>query len=308
MNELSLIVSDTETPGIRLDRYCAVQNGSVTRSRLKNGVTAIFVNDKPAKMSRLVKSGDRIRITWEDPIPEELIPEDIPLDIIYEDQTVTVVNKPQGMVTHPAAGNWSGTLVNALLWHWHTLSPDGNLRPGIVHRLDKDTSGVIITARTPEAESWLQNQFRLRKTTKTYAAILCGIPKTMSGEIRTRIVRDPRNRKRFTWSEKETIGKNAHTGYRVVKVYDNYALVLFRLYTGRTHQLRVHSKYLGCPILGDPVYGKKDRSFPDATLMLHAKTLSICLPGKDVPVQFSAPIPIRFKKIVQELKDLYEPG
>jgi 23S rRNA pseudouridine1911/1915/1917 synthase len=305
MSELSVTVDDAATGGMRLDRYCARMTGSPTRSRLKNGAKSVSVNGKPAKLSRQVFPGDRIDIVWEDEACHDIAGENIPLEVVYEDDNVTVVNKAQGTVTHPAAGNWTGTLVNALLWRWSATVPAGSLRPGIVHRLDKDTSGIIITARNPETESWLQGQFKRRRTKKVYAAILSGVPPTMSGSIRTRIARDPKNRKRFTWTDNDGRGKDARTDYRVVKTYGPYALVLFRLYTGRTHQIRVHCKYLGCPILGDPVYGKKDRSFPDATLMLHAKTLVITLPGNERASRFDAPIPIRFRKVIRALKRLY---
>ena len=302
MPELRIEVGEAAVGGIRLDRYCASLPGAISRSRLKNGAMEISVNGKPAKLSKVVMPGDSIRVSWEDQIPEDLFPEDIPLDILFENPDVTVINKRQGMVTHPGAGNWSGTLVNALLWHWKISAPEGNHRPGIVHRLDKDTSGVIITARNPEAETFLQEQFRCRNTRKKYIAILSGVPKSPVGDIRTNIVRDPKNRKRFTWSSDETKGKRARTEYRVLRAYGTYSIVVFTLHTGRTHQIRVHSKFLGCPILGDPIYGKKDRFFPDATLMLHAWKLSITLPGESLPRRFIAPVPARFKKVIMTLK------
>jgi 23S rRNA pseudouridine1911/1915/1917 synthase len=287
---------------MRLDRYCALADGSVSRSRLKNGALSVAVNGQAAKMSRTVREGDVIEIEWEDPPQELPTPEDIPLDIVYEDSQVTVVNKKQGMVTHPGAGNWSGTLVHALLWHWKSLAGAGNLRPGIVHRLDKDTSGIIITARTPEAEAWLQGEFSGRRTIKVYLAILHGVPKSREGEIKTQILRDPKNRKRFTWSDDPAKGRFAHTDYRVLAAYGQYAIVRFRLHTGRTHQIRVHSKFLGCPILGDPIYGKKDPLFPGATLMLHARRLRIRLPGSEALSTFVAPVPLRFRKVLAALK------
>lgn len=305
MSELRLIVSEDAGSGTRLDRYCASHAGAVSRSRLKNGALGVTVNGKEAKLSRTVKPGDEIALTWEDPVPEKIEGENIPLSIVYEDSNVTVLNKAQGMVTHPGAGNWTGTLVNALMWHWGLENPGTNRRPGIVHRLDKDTSGIIITARNPDTETFLQEQFRLRKTMKVYAAILQGVPRAKTGEIRTQIVRDPKNRKRFTWTDDESRGKYAHTAYRVVKTYGNYALVLFRLHTGRTHQLRVHSKYLGCPILGDPVYGKKDRNFPEATLMLHARRLTIALPDSPKRKTFRAPLPGRFKRTIHKLREMF---
>lgn len=308
MPEIRLLVDETAGCGIRLDRFCALQPGALSRSRLKNGATSVLVNGTPAKMSRLVRPADIITISWEDPVPGDIVPEELPLDIIFEDQSVTVINKAQGMVTHPAAGNWTGTLVHALLWHWKKQAPEGNHRPGIVHRLDKDTSGVIITARTPEAESWLQEQFKQRRTVKIYAAILTEVPKKRDGEVRTQILRDPKNRKRFTWSDNPEKGKSAHTDYHVVRTYGKYSLVLFRLHTGRTHQIRVHSKFLGCPILGDPVYGKKDPQFPGATLMLHAMKLTIMLPGNTIPATFEAPLPVRFKKVIRTLRERFPKG
>ncbi|WP_230755136.1 RluA family pseudouridine synthase [Teretinema zuelzerae] len=299
-------VDSSAGSGMRLDKYCATLEGAPSRSRLKNGALQIVVNDAPAKMSRQVRAGDVIIIEWEDPLPETPEPENIPLDILYEDENVTVVNKKQGMVTHPAAGNWTGTLVHALLWHWGGRCSCGGMRPGIVHRLDKDTSGVLITAKNRESETWLQDQFSGRKVKKIYAAILSGVPKKKDGEIKTHLFRDPRNRKRFTWSEESGRGKASWTSYQVVAVYGSYSLVLFTLHTGRTHQLRVHSKFLGCPILGDPVYGKKDPLFPSATLMLHARSLTIALPFSSEIKTFIAPFPRRFAKVIRKLRDTYD--
>jgi len=305
VNVLELVVPADIGANIRLDQYCTSSMPGVTRSRLKNGLKSLTINGKPAKLSRPVKAGDMVVLEWSDPVPTDIHPEPIPLEILYEDENVTVVNKKQGMVTHPAAGNWTGTLVNALLWHWNKKAGNDH-RPGIVHRLDKDTSGIIITARNPETESLLQNSFKNRKVRKIYAAILHGIPKKKSGIVETRIVRDSGNRKRFTCTDDIHKGKYAKTAWHVVKTIGPYSLVLFKLYTGRTHQIRVHAKYLGCPILGDPIYGKKDPNFPKATLMLHARSLTIKIPGKKEPMRFIAPIPGRFKRILKLIRELYE--
>jgi 23S rRNA pseudouridine1911/1915/1917 synthase len=306
-DEISVTVGESAGSGVRLDRYCAALPGAISRSRLKNGATSITVNGLSAKFSRIVKPGDAVVISWEDPEPDDLLPEAIDLDVLYEDDQVTVVNKRQGMVTHPAAGNWSGTLVNALLWRWKAAAPEGNPRPGIVHRLDKDTSGVIITARSIDALTWLQGQFKSRLTKKVYFAVLRGVPRQLRGEIKTQLVRDPKNRKRFTWSLDPSVGKAAHTSYKVLKTRGPYSLVAFRLHTGRTHQIRVHSLYLGCPILGDPIYGKRDALFPTATLMLHAHSLKIRLPGAASRRIFVAPVPPRFRKVLKALARRY-PG
>lgn len=310
-------VPDSYSQIIRLDKYIASLPNGMNRSKLKAGVSEILVNGKREKISVKIKAGDQIDIEWEDNIPEDIDPENIPLDIIYEDENVTVVNKKQGMVTHPASGNWNGTLVNALLYHWGRESikqvKDGTVsqilsarRPGIVHRLDKDTSGVIITAKNRDAEEWLQSQFKTKMLRKEYIVIVQGIPKESSGDIRTQIIRDPKDRKRFKAIVNTQEGKYARTLYHCISSYGNYSLVRVRLKTGRTHQIRVHMKYIGCPILGDPIYGKKDDSFPEATLMLHARMLIIRLPGKKHFTIFRAAVPERFKSIIKILKAKYK--
>ena len=262
MPVLSIKVNESLSGSMRLDAYISQAENGMSRSRLKTTATSILLNGSAAKLSKNVRAGDIIEITWENPKPENLEPEDIPLDIIFENDRVTVVNKKQGMVVHPAAGNWSGTLVNALLFHWgknpQILDKNENsplLRPGIVHRLDKDTSGILITAKDADALSWLQNQFQSRRVKKEYIAIVCGRPKEPHGSIKTGITRDSRNRKKFTTTDPDK-GKFAHTIYKCIACYGPYSLMRVKLKTGRTHQIRVHMKYLGCPVMGDPIYGK----------------------------------------------------
>ena len=301
----------------RLDSYVA-SNQNITRSRLKQGVKSIKVNNKDTKLSCKLKGGEMVEIQFEDPIQEDILPENISLDILYEDEDVTVINKAQGMVTHPGAGNWTGTLVNALLFHWLNNSQkndesvlrlesvtENNNRPGIVHRLDKDTSGVIITGKTRKAEEWLQSKFYKRKVYKEYIAIVKGKPPRGKGEIKTQIVRDPHNRKKFIATDDKTKGKFAHTDYFCLGVYGEYSLMRLKLHTGRTHQIRVHLKHIGCPILGDPIYSRKDSNFPEATLMLHARVLGIKIPSGEKKF-FVAPVPKRFKKILFSLKQKYK--
>ncbi len=309
---LSLKV-DVSLPGtMRLDAYISQAENGMSRSRLKTTATSILLNGSAAKLSKNVRAGDIIEITWENPKPENLEPEDIPLDIIFENDRVTVVNKKQGMVVHPAAGNWNGTLVNALLFHWgknpQILDKSENsplLRPGIVHRLDKDTSGILITAKDADALSWLQNQFQSRRVKKEYIAIVCGHPKEPHGSIKTGITRDSRNRKKFTTTDPDK-GKFAHTIYKCIACYGPYSLMRVKLKTGRTHQIRVHMKYLGCPVMGDPIYGKKDAIFDSATLMLHSSRLGIRLPDSNDFSVFKAPVPRRFKKVLKTLHEKYE--
>lgn len=310
MAEIFIEVKNLESSQ-RLDTYVSKNLEKFSRSRLKNGVEKILLNDKIAKLSAKVNNGDKIYIQWQDPIPEALIPENIPLEILYEDENVTVVNKKQGMVTHPACGNWSGTLVHALLYHWGITESKldekaGNHRRGIVHRLDKDTSGIIICAKNFNSEEWLQNQFKDRRVKKEYIAIVKGVPKEKSGSVKINMIRDSKNRKRFTTTDDYSKGKFSHTVYRCIATYGNYSLMKLKLKTGRTHQIRVHMKYLGCPILGDPIYGTKDSLFDSATLMLHSKTLGIRLPQNSEFTTFDSTVPIRFKKVMHKLHKMYQ--
>lgn len=275
---------------IRLDKFIASLPNGMNRSKLKSGVTEILINGKKVKLSAKVQASDQIDIQWEDNIPDDIEPENLPLDIIYEDENVTVVNKKQGMVTHPACGNWNGTLVNALLYHWGRKAvsqlKEGSAseilerrRPGIVHRLDKETSGIIITAKNRDSEEFLQKQFKEKSLQKEYILICTGRPPKRTGDIRTQIIRDPKNRHRFKAVDDTQQGKFARTIYHCIACYGNYSLMRVRIKTGRTHQIRVHMKYLGCPILGDSIYNKPDKNFPNATLMLHSVQLKIRLPN-----------------------------
>jgi len=302
---------------MRLDKYISSLPDGISRSRLKNSVSKISINGKQEKLSYKVKPGDNVYIEWEDTVPDYIEPEDIPLSVIYEDENVTVINKQQGMVTHPAAGNWNGTLVNALLYHWGQKAvarvKEGTVseilasrRPGIVHRLDKDTSGTIITAKNKQTEDWLQNQFQTRKVRKEYIAIVCGRPPARNGDIRTQLIRDPKNRKKYKAVTGTTEGKSARTLYHCIACYGNFSLMRLRLKTGRTHQIRVHMKYIGCPILGDPLYNQKGSTlYKSATLMLHARLLQIHLPGQKQWSIFKADVPQRFKDVLKILHQQY---
>ena len=304
------------TKNERIDKYIANLPDGMNRSKLKSGMNQILINDKNAKLSQKIKAGDKIDISWDDNVPDDIIPQNIPLDIIYEDENVTVVNKKTGMVTHPACGNWEGTLVNALLYHWGRQSiTDLNKgseseilerrRPGIVHRLDKETSGIIITAKNRESEEWLLKQFKDKCMQKEYICICCGKPAKKAGDIRTQIIRDPKNRQRFKAVENTDEGKFARSIYHCISTYGNYSLIRVRIKTGRTHQIRVHMKYLGCPILGDSLYNKTDPLFPEAKLMLHSKKLKIKLPNQDKFTSFTTKTPERFLEVEKKLKSKY---
>ena len=316
MPYFNVTVPESFTESERLDKYISSLKDGMNRSKLKSSATEILVNGKAVKLSTKVKAGDKIDIQWDENIPTDITPEDIPLHIIYEDENVTVINKEQGMVTHPAAGNWSGTLVNALLYHWKResiaeIKDDdinkvlANRRPGIVHRLDKDTSGIIITAKNTFAEEWLSKQFLNKKLHKEYILITKGKPPASAGDIQTQIIRDPKDRKKYKALTGTQEGKFARTLYKIIAYYGNYSLIRVRLKTGRTHQIRVHMKYLGCPILGDPIYGKKDSLISDATLMLHSRQMDIRLPGKEDFTRFRAAVPLRFKKTIELLQKYF---
>jgi 23S rRNA pseudouridine1911/1915/1917 synthase len=274
-----------------------------SRSQIKTRALSARLNGREVKLSLPLKKtrpGDLLELSWNEAEPVELFPEDLPLEILYEDRRVVVVNKAPGMVVHPGAGNPRGTLANALLARRNFRGAEAaDLRPGIVHRLDKDTSGVIIAAWDTETLAFLAAQFKARRVKKLYAAIVRGSPPEDRGRVETLIRRDPRDRKRFTVSTEG--GKQALTLYRVIRSWGAYSLLLLRPRTGRTHQLRVHLRHLGYPILGDPVYGAPDPRFPAASLMLHAKSLTITLPGETAPRTFSAPLPDRFRETLARL-------
>ncbi|MCL2066999.1 MAG: RluA family pseudouridine synthase [Treponema sp.] len=301
MPVFSRTIREQVPQGLRLDRYVCEFLSLLSRSQIKARSLEAKVNGKNVKLSRHVKHGDFLELSWLDAPPVQIIPQDIPLDIVFENERVVVINKSQGMVVHPGAGNRQGTLANALYYRRikkHGEDCAAGLRPGIVHRLDKETSGVIIAAYDDEALVFLANQFKARKTIKTYIAIIQGTPKEPKGRIETFVARDTRDRKRFTVSPH---GRSALTFYKVIKSWGSHSLVLLRPKTGRTHQLRVHMRFLGYPILGDSVYGFNDRHFPDAALMLHSKSLAVTLPGEQQARVFKSPMPERFACIIEKL-------
>lgn len=319
----------------RADRWFAETQGILTRSQIKARSARFFVAGREIKVSRPLAQGEILRVEWVDEPPESLVPEDISLALIHSDDRCFVVDKPQGMVTHPGHGNRRGTLANAVLFLDAVLrksaqaqartpvpvraglppgapgAPGAPLRGGIVHRLDKDTSGVIIVARDAGAQEFLAAQFRERRTRKEYFAVTCGIPPTPQGRIEDRLARDPRDRKRFASCAAcvgGVRGKPAVTEWKVLVTWKGqagarggYALVALYPHTGRTHQLRVHMAGISCPILGDPIYGRKDSAFPEAGLHLHARRLRITLPGNDAPSLFRAPLPEGFHQTVRAL-------
>jgi 23S rRNA pseudouridine1911/1915/1917 synthase len=302
MNHLEDTVNDEDAAGMRIDRYVAEKLTLFSRSQGKSRITKVLLNGKEVKPGKKLSPGDHLDIFYTDPEIQELIPEEISLSIVFEDKNVIVINKPQGMVVHPGCGNQRGTMVNALLFHCKQLATEFeamNPRPGIVHRLDKDTSGLIIVAKNSAAHEFLARQFRQMRIKKLYYTFTMGQPPEQKGVIDTKLIRDRLHRKLFKVSEHE--GKRAITRYRLLKTSGHYSFLMLRPRTGRTHQLRVHMKHVKCSILGDPLYGKRDRLFPHATLMLHAYKLVIRLPATNTMQEFIAPLPSRFREIMDTL-------
>ena len=255
---------------------------------------------KVLKANYKLKAGDEIVVTLPEPQPLDAQPENIPLDIIYEDEDVIVVNKARGMVVHPAAGNYSGTLVNALLYHCKNLSGiNGVIRPGIVHRLDKDTSGIMICAKNDEAHLSLSQQIQAKTARRTYLAVVRGNIKTDSGTIETQIARDKVDRKKMAVVKEN--GREAITDYEVVERFGKYTLVRCKLRTGRTHQIRVHMEYLGYPLVGDPKYSPMKTPFAIKGQALHSQTLEFTHPRTGERMQFEAPLPEDMQKIITRL-------
>jgi len=299
-----LTVGEESETGIRVDKYLSESAQLFTRSQLKRRLIEVRVNDAPAKLSHRLACGDTVEVVYAEEEPPTVVAEEMRLDILFEDDNVIVVNKPAGMVVHPAAGNWTGTLVQGLAFHIGRLRDQlgaTNIRPGIVHRLDKDTSGVIIVAKNTETQESLARQFRRKSTEKSYLALVKGRVFPVVGTIETCIRRDPVHRKRFEATPDS--GKPSITDYRVLRQWERHAFLSLKPRTGRTHQLRVHMASIGHPILGDPIYSRPDADFPEAPLMLHAYRLSITLPSRE-RVTFRAPLPERFKRLLAEIARL----
>ncbi|MBC8207402.1 MAG: RluA family pseudouridine synthase [Kiritimatiellales bacterium] len=294
-----------EKPSKRLDAWLAENEPEHSRARwqalIKNGL--VTVNGKPSKPNGRLHPGDRVEWTIPDPVSSEVLPEDIPLDILYEDPHMIVINKPAGLVVHPAAGNADGTLVNALLHHCTDLAGiGGEKRPGIVHRLDKDTSGVMVVAKTEKAMVELARQFKARETEKEYQAIVRGVPEPSTGHIETTIGRHPVLRKKMMANVKR--GRHAVSDYSVMEALKNAALLRVRIETGRTHQIRVHMALIKHPVLGDRLYARPqpaDAVWPDRQ-MLHAAKLSIAHPDSGDRLWFHAPLPPDMEALLDQLR------
>ncbi len=289
----------------RLDKYLATILPDQSRSRLQAIVKGggVEVNENIAeKAGLMLEAGDRVTIIIPAAIPVNLEAEAIPLQTVFENEDLAIINKPAGMVVHPAPGHSSGTLVHAALGNFGDLQGiGGELRPGIVHRLDKDTSGLIIIAKNEKAHRWLQDQFRLRKVEKTYLALVDGKPPTPSGRVEAAIARDTTHRKQMAVVS-EGRGRSAVTEYRTVQQFSQHTLIEAHPLTGRTHQIRLHMAFLGCPITGDLVYGRKKSTVEINRHFLHAQKISIILPGESEPRTFCAALPAELQEALDNLE------
>lgn len=297
-------VINEEMQNIRLDKAVTLLNKELSRTMIQKLLSdnKVLINNKPQKASYKTKIGDVINVEEVIPKEIELKAQDIPIEIIYEDNDIIVVNKPKGIVVHPANGNPDGTLVNAIM----NICKDslsgigGEIRPGIVHRLDKDTSGILIVAKNDKAHINLSEQIKEHKVKKTYIALVKGIVKENNATINMPIGRSEKDRKKMAVTKK---GKDAITHFKVLKRYDKYTLLEINIETGRTHQIRVHLSQIGYPIVGDEVYSKGKNEWNIKGQCLHAKSLDFKHPTTNENMHLEAKIPQYFEKILEELKE-----
>jgi len=289
----------------RLDKFLVERLPDLSRSRIQGLIKDGHVkvgDDQILKTGHIVEAGDEIFIEIPEALPSALIPEDIPLDIIYENDDLVIVNKPAGMVVHPGAGHYSGTLVHAAL----AAIPDlegigGEERPGIVHRLDKETSGLILLAKNEKTHRWLQDQFRDRTIKKVYLALVDGKPPTPVGRVEAEIARDPSHRKQMAVVSAGR-GRTAVTEYKTLEQFERHTLIEVHPLTGRTHQIRLHLAFLGCPIVGDTIYGRKAPTIELNRHFLHAAKISVRFPGEKEPCTFEAPLPAELQTVLDNLR------
>lgn len=304
MDEIILFADENAT-GERIDKFISENTEEISRSHAANLAVMgnVFVGEKKVGKNYKLKAFDEIKILLPEPLETEVIPQDIPLDIIYEDDCVLVVNKPQGMVVHPAAGNYTDTLVNALMFHSRdSLSAiNGVIRPGIVHRIDKDTSGLLVVAKTNDAHLFLSGQIKERKASRRYLALVNGKVKE-DGTVSKPIARHPTDRKKMAVVSG---GREAVTHYKTKEIFSSgYTLLECILETGRTHQIRVHMASIGHSVVGDKTYGIKKEKFNLSGQLLHARTLGFVHPKTGEYMEFEAPLPDYFEDVLRNLRKI----
>jgi 23S rRNA pseudouridine1911/1915/1917 synthase len=312
--ETQLITATADVSGTRLDAFLSSQFTDISRTRIQRAIEDgdILVNDRMVKPSYKLRADDKIEIDLPEPPPVDLLPEPLPLDIIYEDDALIVVNKPAGMVVHPGAGLDSGTLANALVYHFNELSgAAGRIRPGIVHRIDKETSGLLVVAKNDLAHIRLSEQFHDRNVFKMYVALVYGRVSQSIGDIEANIGRSPHNRTRMAVL-KGGAGRYAHTIFQVEDRYQEFSLLRVQIKTGRTHQIRVHLAHIGHPVVGDIVYGQgRENSIRDPIRrkeirllgrhFLHAAQLEFVHPATGELMKFEAPMPAELTSFLSML-------
>ena len=297
----AMFTVNSENSGIRIDKWISEQL-DITRSAIQKMIDNgdILVNACKVTKNYKLRKGDNVSVVIPEPVELDIVPQNIPIDIVYEDDELLVVNKPKGMVVHPAAGNPDGTLVNALLYHCQgrLSSINGVIRPGIVHRIDKLTSGILIVAKTDFSHNHLAAQIKEHSFTREYQAIVCGRFKDKNGTINAPIGRNKYDRKKMCVTEVNS--KNAVTHYEVIDEFGQFSLLKFNLETGRTHQIRVHSAHIGHPVYGDDVYGKAVKGVDGQCL--HAKKIGFIHPKTNKYIEFDSKLPEYFTKILNKLK------
>lgn len=307
----------TEMRGERLDQFVVAQAGDASRVEVQRWIKEgrVQVNGRPAKASARLAAGDRVALTRPPRIETQIQPEQTALEVLYEDADLLVINKPAGMVVHPAPGHTSGTLVNALLGRDPGLAAVGGpARAGIVHRLDRETSGLMLVAKTPAAFSHLQRQFKTRRVEKTYLALVEGIPDVLEGKVDAPIARDPAMRQRMAVLSPNRGGKRALSGFRVLASYLSamsqqrfeFTLLEVDLFTGRTHQIRVHMAFIKHPVVGDRIYGRRKQRIPSPRQFLHAHRLAFTQPGSGEHIEIVSPLPADLQAVLDQLQPLAE--
>ncbi|MGL4850064.1 MAG: RluA family pseudouridine synthase [Clostridium sp.] len=300
--EEKLFVINEENKGTRIDKFITEVMEGKSRSYIQNMIEEgfVLVNDKAVKSNYKLRNKDIVKTSIKEPVELEVKKENIDIDIIYEDKDIIVVNKAKGMVVHPAPGNYEGTLVNALLYHCTDLSSiNGVIRPGIVHRIDKDTTGVLVVAKNDEAHVKLSEQLKEHSVKREYYALVQGRIAKDKGTIDRPLRRSKKDRLKIAIAED---GKKAVTHYEVIEKFKNTTLVKCILETGRTHQIRVHMGSIGYPLVGDPLYGHKNQKFKEDGQMLHAKVLGFIHPGTGEYMEFSTELPENYKVLLENLR------